>query len=247
MKVLVLQHVPYEILGTLDPQLRVAGYRIRYVNFGRTPDAEPDVEKYQGLIILGGPMNVDMTDKYPHLDTEVRIIRRAIERNIPILGICLGAQLIAKTLGAKVYKNPMKEIGWYDISLTSEGKQDPLLRHFEDTKRIFEWHGDTFELPDGATHLAHGETCAHQAFRVGDNVYGFQFHLEVDGPLVERWLNTPVYQAEIESTQGRICPRTVREDTQDNIEAQMDLSEKVFGAFLDLMGHTKRFIQVGSR
>jgi GMP synthase (glutamine-hydrolysing) len=217
------------------------------VNFGRTPDAEPDVDKYQGLIILGGPMNVDMTDQYPHLETEVRIIRRAVERNIPILGICLGAQLIAKTLGAKVYKNPVKEIGWYNISLTPEGQEDPLLRHFEDTKRIFEWHGDTFELPEEATHLAYGESCTNQAFRIGDNIYGFQFHLEVDLALVERWLNTPVYQKEIESTQGLICADNVREETKHHIEEQMNLSEKVFGEFLNLMGHTKRFIQVGSR
>ena len=114
-KVLVFQHVPYEILGTLDPLLRAAGYRIRYVNFGREPDAEPDIEKYQGLVVLGGPMNVDMVEKYPHLKTEVRLIKRAMELGIPILGICLGAQLIAKTLGAKVSKNPEKGIGWYDI------------------------------------------------------------------------------------------------------------------------------------
>ncbi len=247
MKVLVLQHVPYEILGTLDPLLRQAGYRIRYVNFGRSPEAKPDVDKYQGLIILGGPMNVDMRDRYPHLDTEIRIIRRAVERNIPILGICLGAQLIAKALGANVYQNPIKEIGWYNITLTAEGKNDPLLRHFEDTKRIFAWHGDTFELPKGATHLAHGETCKNQAFRIGDNIYGFQFHLEVDGPLVDRWLNTPVYQKEIAATEGRICPDNVREETTRHIGEQMDLSEQVFGEFLNLMGHPKRFIRVGSR
>ena len=247
MKVLVLQHVPYEILGTLDPLLRQAGYRIRYVNFGRSPEAEPDVDKYQGLIILGGPMNVDMRDQYPHLDTEIRIIRRAVERNIPILGICLGAQLIAKALGANVYQNPIKEIGWYNISLTGEGKRDPLLRHFEDTKRIFAWHGDTFELPEGATHLAHGETCKNQAFRIGDNIYGFQFHLEVDGPLVDRWLNTPVYQKEIASTEGRVCPDNVREETTRHIGEQMHLSEQVFGEFLNLMGHPKRLTQVGSR
>ena len=247
MKVLVLQHVPYEILGTLDPQLRIAGYRIRYVNFGRNPDANPDVDKYQGLIILGGPMNVDMTEDYPHLETEMRIIRRAMERGIPILGICLGAQLIAKTLGAEVKQNPVKEIGWYNISLTPEGERDPLLRHFEGTQRIFEWHGDTFELPKEATHLAYGKSCKNQAFRIGDNIYGFQFHLEVDPPLVERWLNTPVYQAEIASTEGMICPDNVRQETQCYIEEQMNLSEKVFGEFLSLMGHTKRFIQVGSK
>ncbi len=245
-KVLVFQHVPYEILGTLDPLLRAAGYRIRYVNFGREPEAEPDVDKYQGLIILGGPMNVDMTEKYPHLATEVRLIKRAMDQGIPILGICLGAQLIAKTLGASVRKNPEKEIGWYDISLTEEGKQDPLMRHLEDKRPIFEWHSDTFDLPDGAVHLAYGESCANQAFRYGDNVYGFQFHMEVDGPLVERWLNTPIYQAEIEQTNGKIDPALIRSETNQNISDLNNLSNQVFGEFLNLLGHRKRFTRLGS-
>ncbi|MBT6175914.1 MAG: C26 family cysteine hydrolase domain-containing family [Deltaproteobacteria bacterium] len=245
-KVLVFQHVPYEILGTLDPLLRAAGYRIRYVNFGREPDAEPDIEKYQGLVVLGGPMNVDMVEKYPHLKTEVRLIKRAMEQGIPILGICLGAQLIAKTLGAKVSKNPEKEIGWYDISLTDAGKDDPLMRHLEGTRSIFEWHSDTFGLPEGAVHLASGTSCVNQAFRYGDNVYGFQFHMEVDQPLVERWLNTPVYQAEIAQTDGKIVPDRIREQTQEKIGDLNKLSTEVFGEFLNLMGRRKRFTRLGS-
>lgn len=245
-KVLVFQHVPYEILGTLDPMLRGAGYRIRYVNFGREPHAEPDVEKYQGLIILGGPMNADMTDVYPHLATEVRLIAKAMEKGIPILGICLGAQLIAKTLGAKVYKNSEKEIGWYDISLTSAGQTDGLVKHLGESKKIFEWHSDTFELPDGCVHLARGATCENQAFRCGENVYGFQFHMEVDQALVERWLSTPVYQAEIAATAGRINPEVIREDTTRHIEGLQELSALVFGEFLELLGSGKRFTRLGS-
>lgn len=245
-KVLVFQHVPYEILGTLDPLLRAAGYRIRYVNFGREPDTEPDVDKYQGLIVLGGPMNVDMVEKYPHLKTEVRLIKRAMEQGIPILGICLGAQLIAKTLGAKVGKNSEKEIGWYDISLTDAGKEDPLMRHLVDTRSIFEWHSDTFELPKGAVHLASGSTCLNQAFRYGENVYGFQFHMEVDEPLVERWLNTPVYQAEIAQTDGKVDPARIRQQTSEKISGLNELSIEVFGEFLNLMGRRKRFTRLGS-
>ena len=245
-KVLVFQHVPYEILGTLDPLLRGEGYRIRYVNFGREPDAEPCVDKYQGLIILGGPMNVDMTDAYPHLETEVRLIRRAMDQGIPILGICLGAQLIAKTLGAKVGKNPEKEIGWYDISLTEAGKQDPVMGHLEDTRPIFEWHGDTFDLPKGAVHLATGTSCTNQAFRYGDNVYGFQFHMEVDAALVDRWLNTPVYRAEIAATEGRIDPDAIRRETAEKIVDLEALSVRVFGEFLNVMGRVRRVTRLGS-
>jgi GMP synthase (glutamine-hydrolysing) len=245
-RVLVFQHVPYEILGTLDPLLRKGGYRVRYVNFGRDPYAEPDIDKYHGLIILGGPMNVDMTDEYPHLDTEVRLIRQMMERGAPILGICLGAQLIAKSLGADVRKNPEKEIGWYDVALTDAGKQDPVMKHLQDSRPIFEFHGDTYDLPEGAVHLATSQTCANQAFRYGDNVYGFQFHMEVDSALIERWLNTPVYQAQIAATEGRIDPDVIREQTVQHIDQLNELSEQVFDSFLDLMGRVNRTIQIGS-
>ena len=217
------------------------------MNFGREPHAEPCVDKYHGVIILGGPMNVDMVEEYPHLATEVRLIRRVMELGIPILGICLGAQLIAKTLGAKVYKNPRKEIGWYDVSLTEEGKLDPVMKHLEDTRPIFEWHGDTYDIPDGAVHLASSESCPNQAFRYGDNVYGFQFHMEVDAALVERWLNTPVYQAEIAALGGEIDPDVIRQETHEKIEQLNELSEKVFSSFLDIMGSPNRVTQIGTR
>jgi GMP synthase-like glutamine amidotransferase len=121
-RLLVLQHVAHEILGTLDPLLRRAGFRIRYVNFSRYPDAQPSVDGYDGLIILGGPMSVNDAERLPHLVTEMHLIEQAMKRDLPVLGICLGAQLIAKTLGAAVYPNCEKEIGWYDIAPTEEAK-----------------------------------------------------------------------------------------------------------------------------
>jgi len=246
-KVLVFQHVPFEILGTLDPLLRSGGYRARYINFGREPYAEPEIDKYHGLIILGGPMNVGMADEYPHLNTEVRLIKRAIELGTPILGICLGAQLIAKSLGAEVRRNGQKEIGWYEISLTEEGKKDPVLKYIKDARPIFEWHGDTFEIPEGAVHLAQSKTCTNQAFKYGDKIYAFQFHMEVDAALIERWLTTPIYQAEIAETQGAIDPEVIRAETRQNIEQLGELSEQVFGAFLELMGKVNRTTRIGSK
>lgn len=113
-KVLVFQHVPFEPLGTLDPLLKDAGFRIRYVNFGRQPESRPGLDGYEALIILGGPMNSDQIDSYPNLITEVDIIREAVERDMSVLGICLGAQLLAKALGGAVSRNPVREIGWHD-------------------------------------------------------------------------------------------------------------------------------------
>ncbi|NIT14489.1 MAG: amidotransferase [Candidatus Dadabacteria bacterium] len=232
-KLLVFRHVAYEILGTLDPLLRNAGFRIKYVNFERHPDAIPNIDNYDGLIVLGGPMNADQTDQYPNLITEIEIIRQAIEEQKPVLGICLGSQLLAKALGAKVKKNKKPEIGWYDVSPTSDGKKDDLLSHFEGTEKIFQWHGDTFELPRDSVHLATSELCKNQAFKYGDNAYGFQFHLEVDTKLIERWLKVPANKKDIENTNGEITSDNILEQTPKHIRRLIDLSNAVFGQFFD--------------
>ena len=130
-KLLVFQHVPHEILGTLNPLLKRAGFRIRYVNFARHPDAEPSLNGYDGLVVLGGPMSVNDTGRLAHLTIEMKLIEDAMKKNLPVLGICLGAQLIAKTLGADVYANKEKEIGWYDVSPTDHAENDPLLMTFQ--------------------------------------------------------------------------------------------------------------------
>jgi len=246
-RLLVFQHVAHEILGTLDPLLRDAGFRIKYVNFERHPDAEPNLEGYDGLIVLGGPMNVDEVDNYPNLITEISLIRMAVEKELPILGICLGSQLLAKALGAKVTKNPEKEIGWYEVSPTNEGENDPLTSNFLREEKIFQWHGDTFDLPKGAKLLASSPLCKNQAFKFGDNVYGFQFHLEVDKPMIERWLNVPENKKEIEALGGKIDPDQIKTETPEYISRLNELSNAVFGDFIDLFGYNKKRETLPSR
>jgi GMP synthase (glutamine-hydrolysing) len=170
-KLLVFQHSAREPLGVLDPMLRKAGFRIRYVNFSRQPALAPDISRYNGLIVLGGPMNVDQQDRYPHLATEIAVIREALARDIPILGICLGAQLLAAALGANVQPNNVREIGWYRLHPTEAAGGDPLCRHISE-HHVFQWHAYTFDLPPGAVHLASTPTCPNQAFRYGDRAYG---------------------------------------------------------------------------
>lgn len=246
-RLLVFQHVPFEILGTLNPLFKRSGFRIRYVNFGRYPDAQPSLEGYQGLVVLGGPMSVNETRKFPYLTTEHRLIEEAIQKDLPVLGVCLGAQLIAKVLGAKVRASGEKEIGWYDVCKTSEAEIDPVVGHFKESEKIFQWHGDTFEIPQGAVHLASSQVCSNQAFRFGMNVYGFQFHLEVDEPLIERWLKTPTFKKEIESLDGKVSVEKIRQETKSYIQRLTRLSQRCFGEFIRLFGAEKINHQLPSR
>jgi GMP synthase (glutamine-hydrolysing) len=190
-RLLVFQHVAVEPLGTLDALIRARGHRIRFHNFERQPDAVPEVDRYRGLIVLGGPMNVEDQDRRPHLKTELLAIERALEQGKPVLGICLGAQLLAHVLGAPVQRHDQVEMGWYDLHMSTEGRSDPVLGAAGVRLPVFQWHAYSYDLPSGATHLARTDTCQQQAFRFGSNAYGFQFHLEADVDVIERWLALP--------------------------------------------------------
>jgi len=239
-KILVFQHVPYEPLGTLDPLLKESGFRIRYVNFGRNPHTRPTLDKYAALIVLGGPMNTDQIDHYPNLITEVDIIREALERDMSVLGICLGAQLLAKALGGRVRRNADREIGWYDVELTPEGRVDPVLSAFAARQEVFQWHEDGIELPPGTAHLARSDASPVQAFRHGEHAYGFQFHLEVDSSLIERWLTVPDNQAMLAAEHGRVDPDIIRQQTPASINVLQALSRETFSRWIDRFELTPR-------
>ena len=232
-KILVFQHVPYEPLGTLDPLLKESGFRIRYVNFGREPESRPALEKYEALIVLGGPMNSDQIDTYPNLITEVEIIREAVEQHMSVLGICLGAQLLAKALGGSVSRNAVREIGWYDIDLTEAGISDPVLSAFGKQQQVFQWHEDGIFLPDCAVRLAGSAASPIQAFRYGIHAYGFQFHLEASRSLIERWLTVPQHRAVLHEERGNIDVQTIRARTELAIDTLEALSRETFSRWID--------------
>ena len=170
-----LQHVPFEGLGSIEPWLKSSGYQTTITRFFEG-DQRPDLKEIEILIAMGGPMSVNDEDKFPWLLQEKVFIRRAIEMGKPVLGICLGAQLIASALGARVYPNSAKEIGWFPIQgLPSD---DPSVFRFPPTVEVFHWHGETFDLPRKAVHLARSLNCENQAFQIGESVIGIQFHLE---------------------------------------------------------------------
>ncbi|MEE9452715.1 MAG: type 1 glutamine amidotransferase [Gammaproteobacteria bacterium] len=239
-RILVFQHVPFEILGTFHPLLKKERVRMRYVNFGHHPDAQPSLSGYHGLIILGGPMNVNEVDCYPYLAREVELIKQAIADDMPILGICLGAQLIAKALGAKVYAGDAQEVGWYDVSLTAAGKNDLLFASLGNTEKIFQMHRDRYDLPEGAVNLATSGTCQQQAFRYGDKVYGFQFHLEADQALIERWLRILEQMRKSHNLDEAIDLDKIRKETYQYIDHMHALSNNVFSNFISLFGLADR-------
>lgn len=230
-KILVFQHVPYEPLGTLDPLLKQAGFRIRYVNFGRNPEERPSLDGYTALIILGGPMNADQHDDHPHLATELDIIREALQRNISILGICLGAQLLAKALGGRILAGAGREIGWHHVDVTEAGLVDPVLSTFGTRSEVFQWHDDVIDLPDEVVHLASSECCPAQAFRYGEHAYGLQFHLEADGALIERWLTVPQHQSVF--ADGMLDPASIRDRIETSIQPLMQLSNNTFSQWIE--------------
>ena len=230
-KILVFQHVPYEPLGTLDPLLKQAGFRIRYVNFGRDPQERPTLDGYAALIILGGPMNADNTRAFPHLATELDLIEEALARDMSVLGICLGAQLMAKALGGKILAGAGREIGWHSVDVNEAGQNDPVLSTFGQRREVFQWHDDVIELPAGIEHLAQSDICPVQAFRHGEHAYGFQFHLEVDGALINRWLTVPQHQSEF--ADGRVDPAKIRGRIKESIEPLISLSNSTFGRWVE--------------
>ncbi|MBT8092643.1 MAG: type 1 glutamine amidotransferase [Gammaproteobacteria bacterium] len=232
-KILVFQHVPYEPLGTLDPLLKEAGFRIRYVNFGREPDARPSLEKYEALIVLGGPMNADQIDTFPNLQTEVSILREALDRDMSVLGICLGAQLLAKAMGGFISPNAAPEIGWYDVELTEAGLVDPVLSTFAARQEVFQWHEDGISLPPDGVCLAGSPLSPVQAFRYGEHAYGFQFHLEASRSLIERWLTVPDHQGVLASESHNVDVAAIRQHADDAIKPLNDLSRETFGRWIE--------------
>jgi GMP synthase (glutamine-hydrolysing) len=228
--VIVFRHVPHEGVGTISTSLDDAGISYRYIDTFKGRPTFPSVRSLSGLIVMGGPMGVYEKDRYPFLKRELLYIRKAIDAGKPVLGICLGSQLIAHALGARVYPNGKKEIGWYRTSLTPKGQKDPLMKDSPLSPWVFQWHGDTFDLPSGAHLLATSARCKNQAFRFGKNVYGLQYHLEVDGAMVREWLAQPGAEREL-SQIGPDQAQKIKKTLPRRLPALHRLADSFFSGF----------------
>ncbi len=227
---LAIRHVPHEHLGTLSAVLEQAEMPYHYLDVLRGDRVPQSLSGLRGLIVMGGPMGVYEADRYPFLQAEQELIRKAADRGVPVLGICLGAQLVAAALGARVYRGPQKEIGWYAVERVET--RDPVMRALPASFMAFHWHGDTFDLPDGAVRLFRSSLYENQAFRWGRNVYALQFHFEVSAAMIDDWLADPGCRAELAAA-PEVAAETIRVQTAQWAKPLEELSAHVFRRFLD--------------
>jgi GMP synthase (glutamine-hydrolysing) len=187
--ILIVKHIDIEGPGSIEDFLRDTARDFFVLDLNKGGSLPVNLKEIEAVISLGGPMNVYEEEKYPFLKEEDTFIKKVLQDQIPFLGICLGSQLLAKAAGGKVTKSPRKEIGWFNIRLTEAGKIDTVFKGFPTELRVFQWHGDMFEVPKGGELLASSENCPQQAFRIGKNAYGLQFHVEVTPEIVDSWID----------------------------------------------------------
>jgi GMP synthase (glutamine-hydrolysing) len=192
-RLLVLQHIACEPPGVYEDVLREHGAELRRVEVDEG-EPLPDWREFDALLAMGGPMGARDDADHPWLAPERELVREAVEAGRPVLGVCLGVQLLAAALGARVYAAERAEVGLLDVELTAEGRADPLFAGLDDRFVSLQWHGDTFDLPGDAVRLASSPLIANQAFRAGERAYGVQFHLEVTGEMAVEWGGVAAYR-----------------------------------------------------
>ncbi len=225
------QHIDCEGPGTLETILEPLGIKLRVLKPFKGDRVPEDLGA--GLVVLGGPMGVYERDQYPWMAEELSAIEKALNQSLPILGICLGSQMLAHAAGAQVFRGALPEVGWRPITLTPEGKEDSLLQGLHDSFEVFHWHGDTFALPRGAKLLAGSDWFPHQIFKVGQKDYGFQCHLEVTEEMVESWAQ--IYAKELVPAGGPTPEARVTGDLNHHAAQLESLAAKVFGKFAKLL------------
>lgn len=224
-EILIFKHVPFEGPGTFREELDKRGLRYREVNLYEG-GAPKNLEGCGGLIIMGGPMNVYEEAEYPFLKDEDRLIKEALAKRLPMIGVCLGAQLMAKAAGAKVTNGVKKEIGWYPLRLTEAAKTDLAFNALSTDMGVFQWHGDTFDIPKGAVRLASSELFSNQAFRIGNNAYAFQFHIEVTETIIKEWIE--INGAELEGVKDYIDSKKVLAESKGKAAELKKLADEIY-------------------
>lgn len=233
-RVLALQQIWDDPPGVLGMIMEAYGVAYDVVKVEEAPI--PDLDGYDALIALGGPQNADEDDIHPYLTSEKWLLRRAVERDIPYLGMCLGGQLLARALDAPVIRHHSTEIGFFEVQLTEEGKRDPLFAGLPGYQQVLHWHEDTFVLPTGAVRLATSEGAENQAFRFGRCAYGLQYHIELTPSMLDTWLRYPEYKQELIRMAGPDAPERIEKDRARRYPIYREHTRIVFENFLRISG-----------
>jgi len=230
--IVCVRHEDSDTLGVAIPALERQGAEVRVVDAWK-PDTDWDGlwKEATGIVVFGGEMNADEVAHHPYLANERDLLGTAVDMNVPVLGVCLGAQLLARALGAQVTPAPVRELGFALIHPTEAAADDPLLSVLVDGDQMFEWHKDTFALPEDAVLLAAGDQVRNQAFRYGDRAWGIQFHPEVTASNLELWFG--MVHDQLEPDWGR-RPDELREEVRKLLPAQQDRAGALFKRFADL-------------
>jgi GMP synthase (glutamine-hydrolysing) len=213
--VLIVKHVEQEGPGLLGKFFEDAGWQLATVELSRGERLPDRPGNFAAVVMLGGPMNVYEEETYPFLKDEDLFVKEVLREELPFLGICLGAQLLAKAGGARVMKAAQKEVGWYSVELTKQARQDRLFKRVESPLTVFQWHEDTFDIPDGGVLLATSPLVRNQAFRMGSCAYGLQFHVEASLDMIEDWMkDEKSIDAETVLRQGNIVKEALEQQAE---------------------------------
>lgn len=229
----MLQHASCEPPGVFEEMLLAGGHELERVELDEG-EPLPDWRQFDAIIAMGGPMSVNDVDEHPWLRDELRQIGDAVRSGLPYWGVCLGVQLLAAALGASVHAGPEPEVGVLGVELTPSAREDPVFGGLPDTIAALQWHGDTFDLPDGAVLLASSPAYPHQAFRWGDAAYGVQFHVEAGRELTAGWFALPEYAASLEQAAGPTGVRDLSAAIADGEQQMATVAGQMFERWLEL-------------
>jgi GMP synthase (glutamine-hydrolysing) len=233
VRVLVLQHIACEHPGVFSEVMRDRGVEQVPVELDEN-EPLPDWREFDAVLAMGGPMGAVDDAEHPWLAPEKRLVREAVDEGRPFLGVCLGVQLLAAALDAPVYPAERPEVGLLPVELTPEGRDDPLFAGVEEPLVSLQWHGDTFDLPDGSALLARSPVVPNQAFRAAERAYGVQFHLEVTGEMAREWAEVPAYQRSLADTLGEEAGARFIADVERRADELHPAARRLFANWLDL-------------
>lgn len=232
--ILLVRNDGYETFGVAPGALAAAGCDLLTVNMTARGAELPPLETVAAVITFGGTVNVDETDRYPYLADVRELTREAVEREVPYLGICLGSQLLARALGRPVYRAPVKEVGFTALRPLPTAKDDRLLALYEDGDLVFQWHQDTYDLPEGAELLATSDAALVEAFRVGELAWGIQFHQEVDAHELGWWIEIADADGDLAQTWG-VTAAELRAQVERHAAAHEERGRELFRRFAEVV------------